>query len=205
MNRFIIAILCGSVFGCATVQAAEASKAEPPKTEAKAEAKVETQKQEVKTTTTYKGRAGVAEFLQTATNDKLPEGQVVIEAKPQDMLKGSLDVVAISYASEQGRNQAAAALVMAGSATSKISDSREQEAWAYTTTATYEAWTVASNGLDKIELTPWTRAVMYHAGRGDKAATASAITDHADGELRMDRLLNPSWMDRLAFWWHAEN
>lgn len=70
-----------------------------------------------------------------------------------------------------------------------------------TVETTHNAWIAAAAGISHVRVPQWTAAVHLRAAAGAKASTAAAIAQQIQSEQRIERLVNPSWADQVAWWW----
>jgi hypothetical protein len=153
-------------------------------------------------TPAYEGRAGVLEFLRDSVTKEGPKGST-LKASNTEIFEGALDGVADAVGSNQGRQQAVVALLMAHKATKEL-DQSFRTAAATTAVVTYEANITAAYGVESVTVPEWSGAVMTWVAAGNPEKAVEAAQHHANAEVRIDALKNPGWIDQLVFWWYRD-
>ena len=115
-------------------------------------------------------------------------------------LQKQLDKKVECTTSPEGITVAGAATVAAVAAATEVSPDL-QVAASMTVQTTHDAWVAAAAGVDYVRIPAWTQAIHVRASNGAKASTAAAIAQQIVSEQRIERLVNPSWADQIAWWW----
>ena len=115
-------------------------------------------------------------------------------------LQKQLDLKVAQTTTPEGVTAAGAATVAAVAAAMEVSPDLKTAAFA-TTQTTHDAWVACAAGVSYVRVPEWTKAVHLRASCGAKAATSAAIAQQIVSEQRIERLVNPSWADQIAWWW----
>ena len=115
-------------------------------------------------------------------------------------LQKQLDEKVACSVAPEGVTTAGQATVAAVAAATEVSPDL-QVAATLTVQTTHDAWVAAAAGVAYVRIPAWTQAIHVRASNGARAATSSAIAQQIASEQRIERLVNPSWADQLAWWW----
>ena len=115
-------------------------------------------------------------------------------------LQKQLDEKVACSVTPEGVTTAGQATVAAVEAATEVSPDL-QVAAILTVQTTHDAWLAVASGVDCVRIPAWTQAVHVRASNGAAAATSAAIAQQIQSEQRVQRLVNPSWADQIAWWW----
>ena len=138
--------------------------------------------------------AKAAAMLVAVQATKAAWGEAEVELQKQ------LDEKVACSVTPEGVTTAGQATVAAVAAATEVSPDL-QVAAIMTVQTTHDAWVSVAAGIDYVRIPAWTQAVHVRASNGAAAATSAAIAQQIASEQRVQRLVNPSWADQLAWWW----
>lgn len=196
--RLLVVGVGFGLLGCATTQAPAQTPAATTPAPAQTSATTPAATTPAPVKKTYKGSEGVRELLAALQNGDGGTQAVDVEivATPQEILNGSLDSL---LDTDMYEGPARALMMAMGAGAQMAGDSKA--AVAATIVTTYNGWVVTASGISQQRIPEWTEVVMSRVTKSDQTGANEATKLQIASETRVDRLVNPGWIDSFAWWW----